>query len=387
MDERGRRMLSREGVGVKRLLIFAHKQEASAFLKRGDWRRCEKVPSLYEGVYTKEREVSADYLCITGEGVHAVLHGLTRVLGYLAGEVTSLVNMGLCGSLRAENENEIGQVCEVRMAYDYGHGKPLFQSYGCYRSGLLPSMDCISAMERVGDKTMRYELGHHASLVDREIWAVGYVAEKYALRFSGLKVISDLANDFTVKERPNRSQAEAWSEALYRAYESFVFEEEKGIRKARPQLKKSSWIDALPSKDFFYITAAQQGELEALLSSWLRHKDSFSLRQQLQGDKGFRSIVALKLTRKNRTKSLIRHLKEQLDPDLGKVTAALGALESAFLNRGLQMKCSKGERKKPLKVRFCFEVSSRKELNTMIKVLDEVPIERIEALMQGKPLS
>ncbi|MCT4641115.1 MAG: hypothetical protein N4A33_02385 [Bacteriovoracaceae bacterium] len=162
-----------------KLIHFAHPGEASEFLKFFNAKSTQDT-----GIYLTKSMV----ICISKEGVFNTCTKLAYICGKF--EITSIVNLGIAGSL---DNLSIGSIYPVRTCY-YFDEKINFKSYSTNSDSHI---DCISTNKRVLDNAYAKKLSHFAHIVDMESWACAMVAKDRGLCFSSYKLISDEAGNNT----------------------------------------------------------------------------------------------------------------------------------------------------------------------------------------------
>ena len=103
------------------LFIFAHKGEASTFLKELS---LSPIPLIFDGLFGDKDKY---LLLITGEGLQSASEKTSAVLSLFSNSITHIINYGICGSLRSEIKKE--SLITIRSAYGYSGDKPFFKSF------------------------------------------------------------------------------------------------------------------------------------------------------------------------------------------------------------------------------------------------------------------
>lgn len=192
-----------------KLLHFAHRGEAQTFIKNLHLKAVEGFGHIYQNDHL--------FLIITGEGPHDTITQLAWSVGKFS--IEEIINVGIAGALR--NSVEVGKIYSVRTSYGHLNDKPIFHSYSTNTESIL---DCITTYERVLTDDFAKTLRPFADMVDRELWAVGKVANTFNIPFFSYKLISDKAGDttacFDLKQR-----AQEFSEKLFHYYCSHIDQE------------------------------------------------------------------------------------------------------------------------------------------------------------------
>jgi len=188
------------------LYVFAHRGEAQSFLKQ---RSFKAVPFAFEGLYKD----SVDWLLICGEGHLQASQKLSAVLAVYGAEISRVLNLGVCGSLRSEIE--IDSLVEIRTCYLENDGAMEFKSFSTEALTELPKHDLITTYQRVLKSDYAERLENFAQLVDREAWGLASVCQLFHQPFTALKMVSDFAGQGTEICVAVKEKAEFWSEQLF----------------------------------------------------------------------------------------------------------------------------------------------------------------------------
>lgn len=164
----------------KKLLLFAHKGEASFFLQNIPH---TPIDFFFKGLFNSENY----FLLLTGEGLQNASEKTISVLTQFNHQIDSIYNIGTAGSL---NENIYTD--EIHWIKSVVAGSVARREYKTfYSSDTSAVTTCISAYERITDIESRRQLSAFGDIVDRELWAIGSAAKFFNLPFSALKYISD----------------------------------------------------------------------------------------------------------------------------------------------------------------------------------------------------
>lgn len=190
----------------KTLLVFAHRGEAEAFLKQGGFK---SLPFSFKGLYEFEREM----LLLTGEGIHSVIEKLPAVCAAFRQNISEIINLGIAGSL--SDEIELGEIYAIRKILREGAAP---NSFPVFRSADdTAQTDCITAEQRVLEKSYAARLAPFAPVVDRELWGIASVCSRFNLPFRSYKLISDRAGE-DAKTPDIKRRAAEYSARLYEYY-------------------------------------------------------------------------------------------------------------------------------------------------------------------------
>ncbi len=191
-----------------KLLIFAHKGEASHFISKLNFK---PLPFIFNGLYSNGK----DLLLLTGEGLQNATEKTAIVLTKYSKEISQLVNIGIAGSLNLNLKiDESYLICEsFKESADSIDGKK-------FKFTNSSEFKCISANNRVLDIIYAKKLAAHADLVDRELWAIASCAKIFKVQVIALKLISDNALIENSKDIciDIKARAREMSEKLFKKY-------------------------------------------------------------------------------------------------------------------------------------------------------------------------
>ncbi len=285
----------------KPLLIFAHKKEAAAFLKAFNYQKHILKNSFF--VY----ETNNHYLFIGGSGLYTVLASFSYLLGKLEGCFCKAINLGIVGALRAGKE--VNTIYEIRTAYVFPLHKFFFQSFSLIRKNRYPYADCISSLQSILDEKSSEQYSCFAHLVDQELWGIAYVCSKQSLKLHSLKIVSDIPKDNPSSQKVIEN-ASFLSEKLLVAYQD-TFPQSSSIKSQR-FIKPKPLKENLDFLNNFHITFSQNNQIKTLLQKW---SSKYATSQQsILENKTFLSLLKKCQNKKNKTKTLIQFLIEDLDP-------------------------------------------------------------------------
>ncbi|MGH1363952.1 MAG: hypothetical protein ACRBF0_10375 [Calditrichia bacterium] len=336
-----------------RLLVFAHRGEARSFLEANKWSAAESgIPGHY--VFENQQ------LLITGEGTYEVLKKLSAVCSFKLPEI--VVNLGTCGALR--NELKTGEVVAVRTAYGSEGPQPLFKSYTS--SDSQATIDCISCSRRVESRELADQLANFASLVDREAWAVGSVAEMFKLSFYSYKLITDFADGAVLV-----SDTAEISEQLLAHYRHMI-----ANNPAQP-IVQAAPVDT-PSE--FYFTTSQRRLLKSLLQQ-------LSIREKVNPDDilmemGVSLEFGKKMRPKDKTAMLLQALSDRLSPFKAELRRELDEQIRAVKEVGWNVKFEPQFEDERIEIKAT--VRNESQLARLAKSLQQLPYRQIVALLRGE---
>ena len=230
----------------KPLLVFAHRGEACYFLENEKMKASLKIPNLFQG---EKFDVM-----IVGEGEISVIKKLPQVLTSFSSEYSSLINLGVAGSL---NDQLLPFMCyPIETIYRSDFHLSSFQTFypqnHLFFKQLPESHSLTSINFRLLKEEQRKIIPLLSSLVDREAWMVALLADNFDLPFFCLKVVSD----FPLKEETFCTQVvhhwEMYSEKLWNFYQKNIAEE-----KFQETKKEREFFSKFPLQEFFFFSHSQ----------------------------------------------------------------------------------------------------------------------------------
>lgn len=188
------------------LVTFAHKGEAQAFIKR---KFKQSLDFHFPGVFKGEDGL----LLISGEGIQMTTIRLTAVLTYFSHKIDRVLNLGIAGGIT--DTLELNQIYGIRKVFHQFHNKGCYPGFECKETH--SRFDCVTALDRLYDQKYAESLSQLASIVDRELWAIGSVCREFNLPFKSYKLISDIIGKRTDKKEIV-SRADFYSKHLFDFY-------------------------------------------------------------------------------------------------------------------------------------------------------------------------
>lgn len=286
----------------RRLLVFAHSLEASAFIKRLKFIPVNgRISHLYQNA---ER----DYLLVSGEGIQRVTQKLAWVLGRYREEIAAVYNFGIAGALTPQLVKH--QCYAVQTAYaEAAPSQMEFKSFSPQKWPRLERRDAVSARSRVMGEDVQSRVSYlscFGDLVDRELWGIGSVCSMMKIPFYAVKLIVDFPGH---QKDPDcqtiREQGEAWSGILFEEFQ-------KGIVLSQSEENASEASFELPSE--FYATYSQKIKIKNLLRS-LKLQTGVSL-FEIWKQVDLVSFQQMKTLPKKRTQLLIQKMEQLVYPSL-----------------------------------------------------------------------
>jgi hypothetical protein len=333
------------------LLVFAHYGEAQTFIEHF------QLEKNGDDLFSHEQ---IDLL-ITGEGHYSVIRKLTD---YLARhKPLRIINLGLAGALR--NEMISQNIYAVRTCYSF-NPEIEFKSFTTSYAGDHPQADCLSYFSRLKDEVVKKELSHFASLVDREVWAIGYVCHDYQLPFFSFKLVSDEANEGTRCELIS-AKAQEYSEKLLHFYLSLAeianTQEKSKIDLPFATLTQHRMIE----QQLKYLALSQNQTMEEVWS-------------HLKAENEIKNILASKRRPKDQTKLILEYLQRERYPELIKFKDNLHHLLKPFQEKNLEIKCHDFE---DAMLEIHLKIKSFSELEVFMQKMKLFPFDQFSDLLEG----
>lgn len=322
------------------LITVAHLGEAQGIIQRFNLIRVK--PDLF-----KNEEL---VLILTGEGpFEAATKTALTIPQY---PFKSILNVGIAGTL--DPSIEIGSIHPVRTHYLIQDLKPAFKTF----QGTGLGLDCLTSFERILEADKAQKLKGMGALVDREAWGVAMAAKTAGLPFQSYKLVSDLAGTLAACEIV-KADAEIFAEKLSEHLSTLL--------KAEAPLESLS----IPG---FHFTFTTQKRYETLLKK-------LHLKNESAPTLPLNELREESISPKERTKKLLNHMEEMLDPLKTKISKTIDKLVSTFEDKDLKLNVDPQWEKRS--VTISFEVENDQDLLKKSEALRKLSIEPYTKLMNG----
>lgn len=286
-----------------KLLTFAHRGEAQAFLSAENYK---PVEFIFDGLLKSEDH----YLLITGEGVQLTSEKTIATLTRFGAEIDEVLNLGVAGSLNEKLKKY--DLIWVRTAFAHHAEKLEFKSFTS--RSVKPEHDCMTAFARVLNHEEKKKLALFADLVDRELWAAASAAHLFKKPFRSLKIISDeMKKEDTDICKFVKEEAPLYSQKLLEEYRSS--EGKSGTASNTPEINNRFIAD----KDFYFTVSQERKLLSTLEGLKLRGTSE----EMILKDEFVRSLKTEELLPKERTRLLLQYLTEKLNPISKKIRESI----------------------------------------------------------------
>jgi len=318
------------------LYVFAHFQEASAFLKSIPFKQ-KVLPHNLQLTYFESFDESIESpkgLLIIQEGPWRAYSSLIKFLSYAEMQslkIQEIRNFGIVGSTSLAPQFEMDSIHEIRSSYCFLNPEfPEFQSY--HSSVKSPKMvDCLTVFKRITNTEEKKSYLPFAPLIDRELWGVAKAAKEFHIPWRSIKCISDILDDQTNCQLITENAAH---------FSQLLFDHNKTleINNTSPAYKTN--LNPIPffHQMGFHFTFYQQNTLLNLLKS--RSLDSIT-----QSDFFHDLLLKKNLAPKQKTKLLLEHLEDLTFPEMRSISKKIQLKLQSFPqldNLQLQVRPSDG---------------------------------------------
>ena len=350
-----------------KLLIFAHRGEAQAFFN--EWELLP-VDFYFTGLFKSKKY----FLLITGEGPKEASEKTVAVLAAFKTEISSIINIGIAGSLSAKLH--VGELVWVRSSYAQNAERCEFKSY---TTKTHSNIDCITAYSRVTSKTERKTLSDFADIVDREFWSIASAAHLFKIDVLALKLISDDQNSTDMCQLI-KTEAPALSKKMLNEFLAF----EKNNENQRPvellALKSDSIQDYILNHPKFYFTTSQTRKLTSLLHG-------LSLKKIVNANE-IKTITlqiieehASDKTSKELSKTLLQALSERLNPLNTKIKDKINQGLKPLLDSGANVSFDPELEQEYIQINY--QIRNSKDQKRLMLALEQFNYQKIKDIFAG----
>lgn len=332
---------------MKSLLVFAHRNEAHAFLENiSDLKSVDNSGKFYENDELK--------IIITGEGIENALCQVSFHLG--KSTISQVLNFGIAASLNRELDKY--SIHKIRTVYQSAPHDMKFKSFSSINHD---NLDCISANQRIFDKEKVKLLSHFGDILDRELWGIAFAANQQKIPFESYKMISDYALNHEECENI-KAQGRNFSYTLFKKYQE--------LQSQNLEEKKTNEFDDL------YFTEAMRRQFNSLREKIERKFDS-----------QFEDIINLDVLEtierpKDKTLKLLDIMKRELSPFQYEIHDQIEASLNPFRTEKIKINYDRSLESAELSVQI--KASSPGELLKQIGKIEHLPFQKITALIQGE---
>ena len=347
------------------LLVFAHKAEASVFIRELHFKR----DNSFSGDLYQTQELC---LLICGEGPMRASSKLSKAIHHLGPDkIQQVINLGVAGSL--SDKLNLEQIYDFSVVLgEASYGKPEFKSFET--KNIHSKNYLITALDRVKTTDYSEQLSTFAEAVDREAWGLAYVCDEYKLSFLCYKLISDKAGPetqcFDVREK-----AKFYSEKIF----EFYLQNFSKVNLENKSKNQKLVVDNELLDKHFFFSATQKKNFEKLCLS-LKKMDSKLFLEILEKE-NLEQICAEFNRPKDRTKALLEEMQNNLNPFQKGFSAKLKEWFSARPKAVKQVQTDPFYEKEDLKI--LLEIKNQKDLIDAQNYLAQLPLKKYHELFDG----
>ncbi len=272
-----------------RVLVFAYRGEAQAFMSG------YKLSKELNDLYIKDSHHSDDpAIFFSKEGVESTLYKMTLLMQKFP-NINEIINLGIVGGLNKSLKPL--DIIEVQTSYCHIEGQSTRHQSFVLSSNKDYPYTCMTSHLRVFETEQKEYLSKFADVVDRELWAIGYVMAKYPkVSLKSVKCIADASED-PLECKEIIVNAKRYSEALKEYYL-------KNFDKGSPSKNQGEMFVITQSQSVLYRKYKAK-----LLIDW--GENQMSVREQ-----GFLNSLPSKMHSKQRIKPLLEWMEKKAYPEL-----------------------------------------------------------------------
>jgi hypothetical protein len=347
----------------KNLLVLAHRNEAKCLLEAYPSAQIKQVEQAY---HLNEQTD----LLITGEGQYNVMIKLTQYLSLFGNNLQKIINYGVAGSLHQELKQEM--ITPIKNSISFDGQDFRFHNFFHNNSEKKQSdITCISIDKRINDLKIKKMLSMHGQVLDRELWAINYVAKNFKLAVESYKVISDELEETDICQLV-KTRAEIYANIIYKHFYDY-YASQVEIDEAK--------IFNYPAQ--LYLTHSMRNKMDKLL-------DSLSLKL----NQSKKDILVSELDKlieqdnknpKELALNIIGQLEKKLNPMRTKLELELEQICLDLKRSNIQCKTDREWEKCYLEIST--RIHHQDQLNILINGLKNFSFEKLEQLFEGKTLA
>ena len=351
-----------------KILIFAHRGEAQAFFTQWD---LAPVSFYFSGLF-KNRDY---FVLITGEGPKEASEKTVAVLSSFKDEISSVVNIGIAGSLSPKLK--VGDLAWIRSSYAQNAERCEFKSY---TTKYHTSIDCITAYSRVTTLEEKKTLSHFADLVDRELWSIASAAHLFKMDFLSLKLVSDESDSADLCQLV-KDEAPLLSKKLFDEFIRFESSQKTAAPVVLHAPKSNSAEDFILAHPKLYFTTSQTRKLTTLLRGLLMKK--IFTEEEI---KKFTDSIILEsspdITSKELSKILLNTLSEKLNPLNTKIKEKINEAILPLTDSGATVGFDPELEQEYIQLNY--QIRNTKDQKRLILALEQFNYQKIKNIFSGK---
>ncbi len=333
------------------LIVFAHRNEAFAFLKAKKWQSLSLAGKTY---FRTESEL----LCICGEGRENAQFWTASLCSKYP--VEQIYNFGSCAAL--DRKLQLEQIHSVKTSIaNKGQKEMEFKTFSLQQSdGLV----CMSAQERVQSRELADFYESFAQLCDRELWGIAFAAKQISIPLRAYKYVSDFADSplcFEIREH-----AKELSSKFLEVYESKDVE--------------VSSVEPLKLPENFHFSQHQKQEFEKRIRD-LKIKFQCSEQEVLE-KLGCKELAAQAIHKKEKSKILLKRMHTAFDPFHAQLQEKI---ESEFHSKPPSIRKIQWDSNfEDKNYEFTLQAKSKEEFQEALQYLNSIDFGRLEKYFQGE---
>lgn len=366
------------------LLHFAYRKEAQFFLKEwGLTKLNDSGLELYASADSKK------FLLITEEGIEGNLMLATSALSFMQLKLNLLpdlvLNLGVAGGI--SSKLPLLEVVSAKIAIRTNiEDTAYFQSFElaklppCQNKTFTEVFTAISADKRINNQLSHEKLHLVGDIVDRELWAIAFVASKFKVPCATLKIISDFATEDScqlVTQNSDQLALQLYKEVfpylqtILESSESIGLHYTKNQNLFEPQLFKN---------DSFYFTQTQKHQLKKL---YLGHKIKDNHTEDaLLSAVEVQELIKKETTSKKRASELLFFLYKKLNPFLVKHQNELAQILMPLRHQKLSFELDSKLEDETLNIHL--EITKEEDYLELVQSLSDFQYNEFKKLISGQ---
>jgi hypothetical protein len=350
----------------KILLVFAHRNEAKAILEAYPTKPVTDHTFQLTDVFNLNEHYD---LLITGEGPLNVMLKLTHYLSLYHQNIEYIINYGVAGSLSVQFAIE--QIVEINNCLCFDGTSFRFHNFQLetnQKSSHMPT--CISLDKRINHIEIKKMLSYHGQIIDRELWAINFVAKNFKLKVKSHKVISDELDQVDICQMV-KDQSDIYAHIIYNHFKQLNFD--------KSTEEKSN--HQFPSE--LYLTHSMRAKLDKVLDS-LSSKFKLS-KDEILADELNKISFQKDMPAKERSLLVIDNLEKKLNPMRTKLELELREILVDLKRNNIQYKTDREWEK--CYVEITTRLHNQDDIDQVISSLKKLNFEKVQHLFQGKTLN
>jgi len=353
-----------------KLLTFAHRAEAQAFLKNLPFK---SIPCAYADLY----KTSTEYLLITKEGHFQSSQKVAATLSIFP-EIKTVFNFGIAASINLEIPLE--SIIQIRTSYKESDNVNAmeFKSHSAKRINDINSYDCVTTNTRIlkGDH-VRY-IENFGEIIDRELWGIASSATLFEKEFSSFKLISDYAHtDDREFCKIIKEKASDYSVLLFNFYSEHFKSDQN--EESILQIRKGTSLDEFlnDKNEYFHITKSLENKLIKTINTLNLKMSKYEIFKKVDLD----SIKDIHPNKKQRAIILSNKLNDLMNPYRTEIENKLNQSLNALKEVGFETRLPRdleGE-----EVSLLFKLNDQKQVVKIKEALEDFDYNNTLKIFRG----